>query len=127
MFKPSFELGRWSRQERVKLKARPRGGNQTLDGAPVGPYSAFAANTGCNDVGRATESLNTASGYSIAHRTVIFTLHTKPQEMLDMSQPTALATGLRNTATILSVTPYEEDQLRLQKHHRSFKVEALRG
>ena len=31
-----------------------------------------------------------------------------------MSQPTALATDLRNTVTILSVTPYEEDQFWLQ-------------
>ena len=31
-----------------------------------------------------------------------------------MSKPTALATDLRNTVTVLSVTPYEEDQLGLQ-------------
>ncbi len=31
-----------------------------------------------------------------------------------MSQPTAFPTDLRNTVTILSVTPYEEDQFRLQ-------------
>jgi hypothetical protein len=34
--------------------------------------------------------------------------------MLVMSQPTALATDLRNTVTILSVTPFEEDQFWLQ-------------
>ncbi len=31
-----------------------------------------------------------------------------------MIQPTALTTNLRNTVTILSVTPYEEDQFGLQ-------------
>jgi DNA-binding NtrC family response regulator len=34
--------------------------------------------------------------------------------MLLMSKPTAFATDLRSTVTLLSVTPYEEDQLGLQ-------------
>ncbi len=46
------------------------------------------------------------------------------QEMLAMNRPPAVATDLRNTVTLLSVTPYEEDQLGLRSiiSHSKWKL-----